>query len=131
MTPIDLAQSVLLAATLFVAAYAALRKRNHVETELRAELDQALAENKRLDAALADTQRELHAAVVKVSPEVLASYAAQAVAAAEQLGGTKAEKLRKALEAARILDAGDNGRRDWSDAQIRLAIEAEVSKLKK
>lgn len=128
MTPIDLAQSILLAAALAVSAYAALRRRNHIETELRAQLDQALAENKRLDVELAQTRADLHAATVKVTPQVLEEYAEQAVAYAEQVGGSGAEKLRHAIEAAQKLDAGDNGKRDWSDAQIRIAIEAVLSK---
>ena len=127
MTPIDLVQSVLLAAALAVAAYAAFRRHNHVETGLRAQLDQALEENKRLEAELAKCLDELHVAAVKAaSPEVLQSIAAQAVAYAEQLGGTGPAKLAAALEAAQRLDAGDNGRRDFSDAQLRIAIEASL-----
>ena len=74
------------------------------------------------------TREALHVATVKVTPEVLEEYALQAVAYAEQVGGSGAEKLRHAIEAAQKLDAGDNGRRDWSDAQIRIAIEAALSK---
>jgi regulator of replication initiation timing len=128
MTPIDIAQSVLLAASLAGTTYAALRKKNHIETELRAQLDQALEENKRLQAEMQQTREALHVATVKVTPEVLEEYALQAVAYAEQVGGTNVEKLRHAIEAAQKLDAGDNGRRDWSDAQIRIAIEAALSK---
>lgn len=130
MTPIDIAQSVLLAAFASVASYAAYRKRNHIEVELRAQLDQALEENQRLQAEGKRLSGELHAAELKLSPDLLVQYAAQAVSAAEQLGGTPGEKLRKALDAARALDAGDNGRRDWSDAQLRIAIEAEVGRRK-
>ena len=35
---------------------------------------------------------------------------------------------RLALEAGKRLDAGDNGKRDYSDAQIRVAIDAEVGR---
>ena len=42
-------------------------------------------------------------------------------------GGTGEEKLRHALGAAKRLDEGDNGTRDWSDAQIRIAIEAALA----
>jgi len=56
----------------------------------------------------------------------LAEVAVRAVAYGEQMGKTPAEKLRHAVGAAQRLDAGDNGKRDWSDAQIRIAIEAEL-----
>ena len=62
------------------------------------------------------------------SPETLAGIAAQACAYAEQTGGTNTEKLRHALEAARRLDADDNAQRDFTDAQLRIAIEAHLSK---
>jgi len=104
------------------------RRRNHVVEGLRSELDLALAENAKLEAERKRLEDELHAAKVKLGPDVLASYATQAVAYAKQVGGTNPEKLRHALEAARRLDEGDNGQRDWSDAQLRIAIEAAVKK---
>ena len=104
------------------------RRRNHIVEGLRSELDLALAENAKLEAERKRLEDELHAAKVKLGPDVLASYATQAVAYAKQVGGTNPEKLRHALEAARRLDEGDNGQRDWSDAQLRIAIEAAVKK---
>ena len=65
-----------------------------------------------------------------MGPETLAGYAKQAVAYGEQFGKTPAEKLEHAMHAARRLDAGDNGKRDWSDAQIRIAIEAHLKSQK-
>lgn len=61
----------------------------------------------------------------------LTEVAVRAVAYAEQMGGTNEEKLRHAIGAAQRLDAGDNGKRDWSDAQIRIAIEAELMRGRK
>jgi len=60
----------------------------------------------------------------------LSQVAVQAVAYGEQMGKTPEEKLRHAVGAAQRLDAGDNGKRDWSDAQIRIAIEAEIQRAK-
>ena len=60
----------------------------------------------------------------------LAECAVRAVAYGEQMGKTPAEKLKHAIGAAQRLDAGDNGKRDWSDAQLRIAIEAEISRSK-
>lgn len=60
----------------------------------------------------------------------LAEVAVRAVAYGEQMGKTPEEKLRHAIGAGQRLDAGDNGRRDWSDAQLRIAIEAEIQRSK-
>ena len=58
----------------------------------------------------------------------LAEVAVRAVAYGEQMGKTPEEKLKHAVGAAQRLDAGDNGKRDFSDAQIRIAIEAELAR---
>ncbi len=115
------------AVSLVALAVALARKHTHISADLMAERDLAVAQNLRVREELEQTRAELHAAVVKISPEVLASYAKQAVAYAEQMGGTNEEKLRHALGAAYKLDEGDNGKRDWSDAQIRIAIEAALA----
>ena len=60
----------------------------------------------------------------------LTEVAVRAVAYGEQMGKTPAEKLQHALGAAQRLDAGDNGKRDWTDAQLRIAIEAELQRAK-
>ena len=57
----------------------------------------------------------------------LTELAVRAVAYGEQMGKTPEEKLRHAIGAAQRLDAGDNGKRDWSDAQLRIAVEAQVA----
>lgn len=54
----------------------------------------------------------------------------RAVGHAEQMGGTNPEKLAHAIHAAQRLDAGDNGKRDFTDAQLRIAIESEISRKK-
>lgn len=115
------------AVSLVALAVALARKHTHISADLMAERDLAVAQNLRVREELEQTRAELHAAVVKISPEVLASYAKQAVAYGEQMGGTNEEKLRHALGAAYKLDEGDNGKRDWSDAQIRIAIEAALA----
>ncbi len=56
----------------------------------------------------------------------LSEIAIRAAAYAEQMGGGPHGKLRQAIEAAQRLDAGDNGKRDFTDAQLRVAIEAEI-----
>lgn len=43
---------------------------------------------------------------------------------------TNGDKLRAALESAQRLDAADNGKRDYSDAELRIAIEAELGRQK-
>lgn len=83
-----------------------------------------------LNAKLSEALEAARLADRKAGADVLAAYADQAVAAAEQFGGTGPEKLRKALDALRALDAGDNGRRDWTDAQHRIAIEAAIARAK-
>lgn len=60
----------------------------------------------------------------------LTEIAVRAVAYGEQMGKTPEEKLRHAIGAAQRLDAGDNGKRDWSDAQLRIAVEAQVASKK-
>lgn len=82
-------------------------------------------------ARIAELEAQLHDARVKTSPELLARYADEAVAYAEQMGGDAKAKLRTALEACKLRDAGDNGKRDWTDAEHRIAIEAAVGRLKK
>ncbi len=106
---------------------AVLRKRNHIHDELRKQLDEAIDENTRLIAESKKLADELHAAKVKVSPELLQKYADMAIATAEQVAAPDAtgkDKLRAALDALKKLDEGDNGVRDWSDAEHRIAIEA-------
>jgi len=58
----------------------------------------------------------------------LSEIAVRSVAYAEQMGGGAYGKLRQAVEAGQRLDAGDNGRRDFTDAQLRVAIEAELAR---
>lgn len=67
-------------------------------------------------------------AVRKKRGLTLAEVAVRSVAYGEQMGKTSEEKLRHAVGAAQRLDAGDNGKRDWSDAQLRIAIEAELNR---
>lgn len=124
MDPVSI---VALVVSFIALAVALARKHTHVTADIQAELDLAVQRNEKLAEELAQTRDELHAAVVKITPDVLASYAKQAVAYADQMGGTGEEKLRHAIGAAQRLDAGDNGKRDWSDSQIRIAIEAALA----
>lgn len=48
----------------------------------------------------------------------------------EQLGGTAAEKKKITLHAAQRLDEGDNGRRDYNDVRLTIAIEAALARRK-
>lgn len=50
--------------------------------------------------------------------------AMMAVDYAEQMGGDKSQKLAHAIGAAQRIDSADNGKRDFSDAELRIAIEA-------
>lgn len=68
--------------------------------------------------------------VLKKRGLTLAEVAVRAVAYGEQMGKTPEEKLKHAIGAAQRLDAGDNGKRDWTDAQLRIAIEAEIQRSK-
>ncbi len=61
----------------------------------------------------------------------LTEIAVRAVGYAEQMGPGAYGKLNQALESAKKLDAGDNGRRDFTDAQLRIAIEAELARVTK
>jgi len=66
---------------------------------------------------------------VKVSPRVSRRERLAEVACdyAEQVG-KKGEKLPHALEAFRRLDIADNGRRDYNDAEARIAIESVLAR---
>lgn len=55
-------------------------------------------------------------------------YALDACAYAEQLGGNKQQLLASAIGYFQKIDASDNGQRDFTDAEIRLAIEAHLGK---
>jgi hypothetical protein len=54
--------------------------------------------------------------------------AAMAVDYAEQMGGDKSQRLAHAIGAAQRIDAADNGKRDYSDAELRIAIEAALAR---
>lgn len=83
------------------------------------------------EAELVALHAALREAKVKASaPETLARIADEAVAYAEQMGGKAADKLAHALAAARRLDNDDNGVRDFTDAQLRIAIEAALQRMK-
>lgn len=62
-------------------------------------------------------------------PETLAGHARIGIAYAEQLGGSSRQKLLSAVGASIMSDKGKNGRQDWTEAQHRVAIEAELRKL--
>lgn len=52
------------------------------------------------------------------------AIAKAAVAYAEQMGGTSEQKKLHALGYAQIIDKADNGKRDYSDAELSVEIEA-------
>lgn len=54
--------------------------------------------------------------------------AMMAVDYAEQMGGESAQKLAHAIGAAQRIDAADNGKRDFSDAELRIEIEATLAR---
>ena len=58
----------------------------------------------------------------------LTEIAIRSVAYGQQMGGNNMDRLRIALEAAKRLDASDNGVRNFSDAQLRIALEAELNR---
>ena len=117
--------SVLL--SILAVVISVFRRRSVVTMNLQAELDLAVEQNKRLTRELSDTQTALHGAKLKVSPELLQRYAAMACDYAEKLGGTGAEKRSHAVGAVARFDAEDNGQRDWTDAQARIAVEAHLA----
>lgn len=109
------------------------RRRNHIVEGLRSELDLALAENAKLEAERKRLEDELHDAKVKAAgPEKLAEHARLGVDYAEQLAKTRdltsRQKLLHAHAASLQSDRGANGVQDWTDAQHRLAIEAELAR---
>jgi hypothetical protein len=61
----------------------------------------------------------------------LAQAAEMAVKSAEQLVKEPKDRLAFALDVVRKLDLAADAKRDWNDAQIRLAVEAEVQRGKK
>ena len=60
----------------------------------------------------------------------LEQAAAMGVDSAAQLVKEPKERLAFALDVARKLDLSADSKRDWSDAQIRLAVESEVARRK-
>ena len=56
------------------------------------------------------------------------ALAASAVAYAEQMGGDNSAKLLHAISAFERLDLADNGKRDFTPAEARIAIEAALTK---
>jgi hypothetical protein len=60
----------------------------------------------------------------------LEQAAAMGVDSAAQLIKEPKERLAFALDVARKLDLSADSKRDWSDAQIRLAVESEVARRK-
>lgn len=60
-------------------------------------------------------------------PECLARVCSMAVGYAEKIGGSAEEKRRHAIEAARALDMKD-GKKDFTDSELRIGIEAALSK---
>jgi hypothetical protein len=91
-----------------------------------------LAEQKLYQERLEELQKKyseaaeaLKAAKAKAgSAETLSSIAERAVDYATQMGGSNEDKLRTAVAAAKRLDNDDNDLRDFTDAQLRIAIEA-------
>jgi len=130
MDPFVIAALASSALALGASVVAVWRKKNHVHDDLRKQLDEALEENKRLIAENKSQADALHHAKMRATSESLDEHAKRAVAYAEQMGGTGEEKLRHALGASIIGDKGANGRQDWTDAQHRIAIEAEISRKK-
>lgn len=52
------------------------------------------------------------------------AYAKASVAYAEQIGGENDKKLLHAISAFQKMDLADNGKRDYSDAEARIAVES-------
>ena len=72
-----------------------------------------------------ETAEALKASKAKAgSAETLSSIAQRSVDYAEQMGGDSETKLKTAIAAAKRLDNDDNDLRDFTDAQLRIAIEA-------
>ena len=126
--PLVLSVAALLLAMVAILV-AVFRRRSAVTMGLQTDLDLAVEQNKRLTAELAQTKDELHTALVKVTPELLANHARHGVAYAEQMGGTPEQKWRHAVDASIISDKGANGVQDWTDAQHRIAVEVAVLEL--
>ena len=55
----------------------------------------------------------------------LKHIAQEALAYSKQQGGTEEEQMLHALSAARLADEKDNGKRDYSDQELRVAIQAQ------
>lgn len=55
----------------------------------------------------------------------LKHIASEALAYSKKQGGTPEEQMLHALSAARLADEKDNGKRDYSDSELRVAIESQ------
>lgn len=123
MTPALAAVVVLAVLSLLVALAAArevvrLRPLAEKAAEVAAKAGQAADEAVRLTQAASVSARLL----------TLQHIAAQAAGVGEQLGSTPADKLQHAMSAARALDMADNQTRDFTDAELRIAIEAHLGR---
>lgn len=58
----------------------------------------------------------------------LTEIALRAISYTTERGTAQADFINIALHAAQRLDASDNGKRDFTDAQLRIAIDAELHK---
>lgn len=63
---------------------------------------------------------------VQAMPVLAVTHARNGIAYAERIGGTNEQKLKHAIGASILSDKGVNGRQDWTDAQHRVAVEAEL-----
>lgn len=114
--------------SLTALAVAVGRRRSAVTANLQAELDLAVEQNRRLVLELAQVRDELHHA--KLTSESLEVHARVGVAYANQVGGTPQQKFAHALGASILSDKGTNGVQDWPESLHRIAIEAELHRLK-
>ena len=93
-------------------------------------LVQALAAQRRVDvhkAHLAQYMNDVDKRLTAPPPDIEA-LCRRAVDATLERGTAEEDVRRVALEFARLADQADNGERDWTDAQLRVAIGAELQR---
>lgn len=133
MTVLDVTHFGLSVATLGLLVFRGWLERNAARsvTSQLAEVPKALAEHRALAVALRESAERSAAAESSGKQLRGAELGRIAWRSALQLvpNGSKPERLAAALDAFRIADDNDNGKRDYTEAQARVFVESAAAEV--